>query len=435
MAGKTKTKFAGKGGTQVVAFKRQTAYAPVDEDDGSDRSQKISIIEMQPNPFQPLPRNGPPRRYNLFGLADDGGRYELLMTAIARGRLKMTKTMVGMLPPYSVVDAVTPTGENSLLIALVKIEDSKKRRKMFDLLINYGADVKYVNPNTGETIVHYCCKIPNRFNDLKWFLLRYPVEIDFAKPDFKGNNALHLAVIADDIQTAAFILKLAFANHCDLDQKNMHNLTPYLLANKLGRFEIADLIDKSAAMGISVLRAYLKSAHNNKANIEGRSSTDGDSDIVMPLPSFTHQLPSRFDGSEWPVRNRTALKRQGDEERLSKSLDITMHKRTQLLIRGQPEHLPRISLPSPIVRRQSERAARNKRSLANLDHVQALLPDYAQTIELKSHVHYKIPRPPNIIITSHHTANTTVATTTPKPSKKDKERDRDKDKDKSGSKE
>ena len=138
------------------------------------------------------------------------------------------------------INSKDSNGENVLVTAL-KIENDKKRYKMFRWLLSKGADIMTISKTSGRDILIWAAYL-DRPAEVDAILIDAGAELDLRRKDFLGYTALHYCVFNDARRTLENMCR--FMRHYDIsvDTTDAEGMTPYLLARRLGRDACARIL-------------------------------------------------------------------------------------------------------------------------------------------------------------------------------------------------
>ena len=135
---------------------------------------------------------------------------------------------------------INDAGQN-LLIAALYIHDDVKRARMFQLLVDSGADVCHVDRGTGRDVLAWAACL-GRADQVQFILDAVMGEIDLQRRDLEGMTPLHHAVIGGHTKVTE-ILVAKLVRYClSVDIADDNGLTPYIYARRLARPAIAQVL-------------------------------------------------------------------------------------------------------------------------------------------------------------------------------------------------
>ena len=287
--------------------------------------------------------------------------------AVAAARFRQTKFLLN--------NGVSPNTRNdlgqNLLVAALHIPDPDKRQRMVTYLLSRGVPCGG-RDDLGRDVLTWTC-ILGFTRQLEQISTAAMGNVDLSRQDKEGMMPLHHAVRQDQIHIVRILITMMNKFRLSVDVADVHGLTPYLYARRLGHYDIADVLVK-----------------------EGRASKK----------QFDSQTFHNAD--EWAIIGAQERK---EHDRNAKQRQLALYK-----IRGRlppMEHkviVPRIRLPSDEVAAEDDhheptpeftgrsmdtaltllklhpdaRIIAKKKSIAPIDHVHAInhstdhLPDHFQ---------------------------------------------------------
>lgn len=218
------------------------------------RSQSI----QEPSPRPKLPTTRHARSCLASGL----------FHAVYKGRLKKVKFL---LDNGLNVDSKNDYGY-SVLVAALHIENTEKRSKMFQYLLEQEADPFLKDPRYKRNALMWAAVL-GRDEQTNVLLDMFMGEFDFHEKDRDGMTAMHLATQTGHTEVVKSLVREMVKFGTSVDVPDNLGLSPYLHAKRLGYGLIADIlkVEGGACEGQGDLYTFKKAEEWRQIGIQERN--------------------------------------------------------------------------------------------------------------------------------------------------------------------
>ncbi len=115
-----------------------------------------------------------------------------LLQAVSECRIQHVKTLLGF--GMNLTQVMNNTSGEGVLVTALKIEDCRKRGKMFNFLLKNGANHNEVDRHTKRDVITWACYL-GRENEIRKLLDSCQGDIELCRKDKYGFTCLHYAAM------------------------------------------------------------------------------------------------------------------------------------------------------------------------------------------------------------------------------------------------